>query len=480
MKQERLDAENRTPVFAVPQNSSDSVLKTENVACEPGQPEEKIADFAGKECLCEPPLPPKALPQSEPFFTHTAQKWAVPGSLVLGYLYWRVLVFGHGKLQLKTFSFAWPLPVFVLVFYTAVTVFLRFFNPKLQNKEKYLWLGCLALSALGMGLQSFAAVPQILTLLLVHFFAVYWAAACTGQLTANKTGPFCVWDALRAVGFGFAGLVAWPRAVWQLLRSPHKKCNRQNLGATVLCLLAAIPLLVMAVRQLCAADAGFQKLVQSLFRWRFDRWFTESFSYFLLALPTGAFFYGLVVGGAQQAKQQPRLQTSRVPPQGLRVVPASAVTGVLAVFCSVYLLFFAVQGGYLFGAFSGRLPVNFTVADYARQGFFELCRVMLLNLLVLCGVYFFSQKKWAQGGVQRCAATVLLAQSLLLWATAAAKLGLYIGTFGFTSKRLLAAWALLVLAVAAVRCLASLYQNCTVVRPTVLVGACTLAALCLV
>ena len=63
----------------------------------------------------------------------------------------------------------------------------------------------------------------------------------------------------------------------------------------------------------------------------------------------------------------------------LRTVPERLWTVVMAVFAAVYILFFAVQSSYLFGAFSRTLPEDFTVAQYAREGFFELCRVMAIN-----------------------------------------------------------------------------------------------------
>ena len=67
----------------------------------------------------------------------------------------------------------------------------------------------------------------------------------------------------------------------------------------------------------------------------------------------------------------------------LRIVPARVWSICLAVFIAVYAVFFVMQGGYIFGAFSRTLPEGMTVAQYARQGFFELCRVMALNLVLL-------------------------------------------------------------------------------------------------
>lgn len=104
---------------------------------------------------------------------------------------------------------------------------------------------------------------------------------------------------------------------------------------------------------------------------------------------------------------------------------------------------------------------------------------MLLNFLLLVGVDVTARTPLRQHTGLRTGGAVLLVQSLLLWATAASKLGLYIITFGFTAKRLMAAWALLVLAVAGMRFLISLWKQCSILRPTVLVGAVSFALLCL-
>ncbi len=149
-------------------------------------------------------------------------------------------------------------------------------------------------------------------------------------------------------------------------------------------------------------------------------------------------------------------------------------------FFALYLLFFGVQGEYLFGAFLGRLPQGFTVAEYARQGFFQLCLVMLLNFALLAGSMSFAEKTVKEHKLLRVASAALMGFSLLLWSTAAAKLGLYIVTFGFTPKRLLAAWALLVLLVAGIRAVVNLWKDCSVIRPAALAGGVSLALLCLV
>jgi hypothetical protein len=110
----------------------------------------------------------------------------------------------------------------------------------------------------------------------------------------------------------------------------------------------------------------------------------------------------------------------------------------------MYLVFLGLQASYLFGAFFHRLPENFTVAGYARQGFFEVCRVMGLNFLLL----LLAEKTCSleSRGI-KILCTVLLALSALFAITAMSKLGLYISIFGITPLRIQSSWLVFCLTV---------------------------------
>ena len=460
MCENRPDAETRTPFFPAPQNTPEGTTPA----------------------------------QKPSFFIHAADKWALPAALWLGYLYCRML-FGDN-------DYRWPFHILLggqdgLWFYcmplllcaafaAAVILWCRLRRIK-GSAESPLWLGCLVLVAFAFGFDRLNAFDWGLGWLAFHGFALVWALARTGQLSENRTGPAFGMDVLRGVGRGFAGLAAWPCGAWALWaeRPRRQKEKKGDPVPAVLCVAGAAVLLLLAAKLLAGADDGFadllQGIVDTLVFWKgFSLDWTVVVS-LLFMFPVGAFFYGMTVAGHAALREKPRPApqhyTAGLAP--LRRVSVRLLCGVLAAFAVLYLVFFGVQGGYLFGAFAGRLPQGFTVANYARQGFFELCRVMLLNFVLLVCADVTARTPLRQHRGLRIGGAVLLVQSLLLWATAASKLGLYIFTFGFTAKRLQAAWALLVLAVAGVRYLLSLWKRCSILRPTVLVGAVSFALLCL-
>ncbi len=418
-----------------------------------------------------------------------AERLALTLCPILGYLFWIVGeqewaifwsdtgVFAYGYLLFCVLfiagALAWGCHVRAGGLHTAPSL-------RLLPAESWLWAGCVLVMGLGITLDRLNAVPADMAWLLWIAFAGYMVLSASGQLTGDATGPAAPLDGLRGIGQGFAGLAAWPVGVWHAAAAPRaKKQGARHIWAILLCVAGALVLLWIAADQLGRADDTFAGWIENMAFWKNWRLSVDYIIYIWFAFPTGAFFYGLTAGGTAALAQKPRptLAARAHALTKVRVLPAGLGCGILYAFCGLYLLFFVLQGQYLFGGITGRLPEGFTVANYARQGFFELCRVMLLNLGLVAALAALADRPLRGHKGLQIAGTVLLGQSLLLWLTAAAKLALYIGTFGFTAKRLLAAWALLVLAVAGSRAVTALWRRCTVVRPTLLVGAAALALL---
>lgn len=143
----------------------------------------------------------------------------------------------------------------------------------------------------------------------------------------------------------------------------------------------------------------------------------------------------------------------------LRLVPSQVWTVCMAAFAGLYLLFFAVQFRYLFGAFTRTLPEGFIVSQYAREGFFELCRVMGINFSLLYLVSRSGTRPIREDKAQQIFCTLLLAAGMVFAVIAFSKLGLYISCFGFTPKRLQSCWLVLVLFAGSAACLYSLWSG---------------------
>ena len=115
---------------------------------------------------------------------------------------------------------------------------------------------------------------------------------------------------------------------------------------------------------------------------------------------------------------------------------------------SLYTVFFISQWDYYTMAFHGSLPSGYSYAEYAREGFFQLCAVSAVNLLLMLGCTWFSKLQNNRSKTILKAITIAISlYSLILILTAASKMYLYIFQYGLTPLRVYSSWAMIVLTV---------------------------------
>lgn len=113
---------------------------------------------------------------------------------------------------------------------------------------------------------------------------------------------------------------------------------------------------------------------------------------------------------------------------------------VATVLSLLYLVFSGIQIVYLFLG-KMQLPTGYTYAEYAREGFFQLLAVSILNLaIVLVGLYFFKPSK-----ILKAVLTVMSLCTFIMIASSALRMVIYIQYYYLTFLRILVLWSLLVL-----------------------------------
>lgn len=133
--------------------------------------------------------------------------------------------------------------------------------------------------------------------------------------------------------------------------------------------------------------------------------------------------------------------------------PVVAIT-VMSLVGIVYLLFCGIQIVYLFMG-KGTLPVGVTYAAYARQGFFQLMFVAVLNLvLVLSCIKYFKHSKWLNFVL-----TEICFCTCVMIASAAYRMLLYIGEYHLTLLRILVLWLLAILSIFMIGIVTIIYRN---------------------
>ncbi len=423
-------------------------------------------------------------PQKPPFSASRKEQICAFAMYALALLYVQYLLApAHTALWLAIFSAGFIAMAEVL------------FHGCRRPAESWIWLGCMLVilaALLRNMLQADRcstlfvtmpehAIPDSLSIAALHLLAVYWALCRAGRLTGGESGHLLPLDALYAfLILPFRHFFLRIRCAVSALK-PQKKA-RSSIGAiaaAIAAALAVIVLLSMAAAQLSAADDTFRTLLDRLRSHLTFNWNTDLLLRLLLSLPVGAYLFGLLAGLGRQTPDAMRAHGTRVTDRlpRLRVVPDSIWIAALGLFSMLYLVFFVIQGQYLFGAFSRTLPESFTVAEYARQGFFELCRVMAINFTLFWLVTRTGKQKQP---LIRWMAAALLIESMLFAVIALSKLSLYISCFGFTPRRLQSTWLVCVLFFG---CVCALYTHLTgkkSMRCWMIFGAVTLALLHLI
>ena len=353
-----------------------------------------------------------------------------------------------------------------------------------RPRESWVWLGCMGVITLGILLDREGVWNQGLHCLFLHLAAVWWVLCRSGRLCEGKSGHLLPLDGLHGfVIFPFKHFYLRIRTVIYAVGLPlrnRRKVKGITLLWSMLALLVALSLFALAVSLLSEADAGFNKLIGRVGDWfRFgDRAY---FYRFLFSLPVGQYLFGLLAGAGREEPERLRQRGEALCRwlERLRKVPNLVWAVLTGAFCLLYLLFFAVQSRYLFGAFTRSLPEGFIVSEYARQGFFELCRVMGINFVLLWLVTRVSRRPVRENRPTLILCLILLAESLLFAVVAFSKLALYIDCFGFTPLRLQSTWLVCVLFAGCLAALWTLLTGKKSFRAWLMFSALSLSFLCL-
>ncbi len=247
----------------------------------------------------------------------------------------------------------------------------------------------------------------------------------SGQSRRDPGRLQTLWDAPRALLA--LGLGKLPEAVRGLQHSsPKGGTAARKSGLVLLGLVIALPIVCLLVVLLMRADAAFEAVLDRLPSLETDGTFSS------ILLGTGLAMWLYTRGTALR-------HAPKMAPVGRKTGGISPLTvnTVLAAVGAVYLVYLLSQLAYFSGGLSGILPEEFTLAEYARRGFFEmawLCGVNLAVMALSAGLVTKAQKTPL---TTKLLSLFLGIVTLFLVVTASAKMLLYIRSFGLTRLRVL-------------------------------------------
>lgn len=198
----------------------------------------------------------------------------------------------------------------------------------------------------------------------------------------------------------------------------------------ILGIAISLPILFVVLNLLISADSQFEQLIGGIPQWFQVITVERVMRLIVMLILTAAFFgfmqilYNRHMNVIKQQSNEKRIQMDGI----------IAIT-VLVIINAVYLLFTVVQFRYFF---SGTLQADFTFAEYARKGFFELLFVTLINLSITVIVLTFVNRatSFMRRATQIMLTILVLASSVML-SSAFLRLSMYEDAYGFTFTRVL-------------------------------------------
>ena len=305
---------------------------------------------------------------------------------------------------------------------------------------------------LGIGLPyGYYSIMPFTQLEMLTIVGAYWTLVMTEGLVLNgKTSSWVLLDVWHAlVILPFFNFLCQIRVILQsLCKKSEKKTGRMIL----LGIAISLPVLAVILPVLSHADKGFAQMLDSVFRRIFDGgMFLQICVEITIVLILSSLLFGTVYGGMYQRNIDKSFceNYKEKSGEGFHIVPDVAVYTFAGIIGFTYFLFIGFQAKYLFSACVGVLPESFTYAEYARQGFFELCGITAFNVFLLFLMNTFARTITRENKVLSVINIAFSMLTILLLITAMSKLGMYIAAYGFTIKRIQASvfmvWLFLVL-----------------------------------
>lgn len=216
-------------------------------------------------------------------------------------------------------------------------------------------------------------------------------------------------------------------------------------------ILCGLPILLITTALLASADMIFSDFLNKVFNINglldfMDQFMGNIFEYCIL-LPMGFFIYYLLLYLVMGALSKGGLNEEIKEPHRFQAVIGITIFIMIDI---VYVLFSTIQFVYLFGGFPSD---TYTYAEYAREGFFQLLFVALINFVLV----LFSNRHFSKNMVLKIVMTITCICTFVMIVSSAYRMRLYIHEYHLTFLRVFVLWFLLVLAFLMVGSTLSIY-----------------------
>lgn len=390
-----------------------------------------------------PPVPPVPQPPQMPPTLTTPQPITPPRdysfseavfallSLVMGYIFCR----SFSPVNKPFYSL-----IFIILLYTVTTVFLVIKKAKFGKAAIFVAASGVAVSlALFISSNPFIHIFAFLYAIIAYCYYVY--AAFANRLEGG-------FSSLILIDFFKAVFVTPFMAYGGLFRAIFSRKDGK-LGKSVGKILLGLVIAVVPtsiILSLLTYDEDFKILLANIFSFNTINLLGHILS-IAIGIPVGMYIFGLFIASNDGSpKNGLTAQSCHTTAKDTAVIPAFTLFGAALPILLTYTLFFVSQFKYYVSGFVGVLPDETSYATYAREGFFQLCIVCFINLIILIFFTLFIRRNSKGYSLPLKILSVIFSlYTLILASTAVAKMVLYINRYGLTPKRVYSTWFMVIL-----------------------------------
>ena len=194
----------------------------------------------------------------------------------------------------------------------------------------------------------------------------------------------------------------------------------------------AVPLAIVAMTLLSQADQSFNDLISNVIDQISWKWL-EYLGELIIGVPVAFYLFGQAYGNTKgdRLESMNKKSVSRFVRAFAKFPPLIGTT-ILSCLNLIYLVFLGLQ---IVHVVQG-LPKNMSYSEFARQGFFQLCDVVVLNLVLVVVIGLLYKRKGRAKKYIRIQIGLMSLLTIGITVTALAKMLMYINVFGLTQKRI--------------------------------------------
>ncbi len=424
----------------------------------------------GQPVMMQQPVQQPEIPARRPFITNIAEK-------IFSVLMWPVCFLYSSMFFEKDGTWNILFGIFVLLFlFIGETLY---WNRK-RTVESWLMMVMTVIGAVSVCFQIGEVWENAMKAFFTHLFGIYWIMCRSGRLAEGKTSHMMVWDGITA--FCVMPFKNWPlnvRTIISIFRTKKDGKSKKTVPIVLLASVIGIILFFIALSFLRNADDGFNDLMVQIGDFLKIKWDETLVAKIFMTAFSATWLYGLFGGCHRETAEQVSKRGDNVKwfVGKLRKVPGLVWVIFIGLFSVFYIVFFIMQGNYLFDAFIMKLPQEFTYSQYARKGFGDMCGVMVVNFILL---WLSTRTSAGKELAVKISCTVLNVESMLFALIAFLKIYMYIDAYGFTPLRFQSIWAATVLFFACICVCISMFTKKKTAHIWFFGSAVSLAALCLV